>query len=63
MRIPNSDNPYIAGFIEYSPPMVQSLSTLAVQFYIDADCKFMPVYTTSQSKFVVVEVDDADEEE
>lgn len=57
MRVPNSDSPYIAGFIEFDPPTLVSLSRHAVQFHIDADCRFIPIYTTAPE--IALEVNDA----
>lgn len=57
MRVPNSDNPYIAGFIEFDPPTLVSLSRHAVQFHIDAGCRFIPIYTTAPG--IALEVNDA----
>lgn len=56
--VPDSENPYIAGCIEHTPPVIVSSSPYAVSFVVDGFCKFIPTYTLARGAVVEIRRDE-----
>jgi len=44
MKIPTSENPYCASFIEYEPPAIASMSPFETVFFMDTECRMVQTW-------------------
>jgi hypothetical protein len=44
MKIPASENPYCASFIEYEPPSIASMSPFETVFFMDTECRMVQTW-------------------